>query len=198
MNLSDEYLDAFIKKYYCELPAALIARLFGCSDTRIRYIYKRLSLVVPPEVLTQFKNSVRIQPGHISKNKGKRLKDYATPETIAKFKLTQFKPGNCPPNFKPVGSEAIRNDGYIYLKLANPNKWQAKHRYLYEQARGKIPRGFKVRFKDGNRLNFDLTNLELISNRKLMLLNTIHNYPPEITKAVQLIGALNRQIKKRT
>lgn len=38
-----------------------------------------------------------------------------------------FKKGQIPINHKPVGSERITKDGYIMLKVAEPNKWRLKH-----------------------------------------------------------------------
>ena len=45
-----------------------------------------------------------------------------------------FAKGNVPPNHRPVGSERISKDGYIEVKVAEPNKWRLKQRVVYEEA----------------------------------------------------------------
>jgi hypothetical protein len=75
-----------------------------------------------------------------------------------------FKKGNVPPTHKPVGSEAVA-DGTIMLKIAEPNVWVKKHRYVWEQTNGPIPGGMVVRFMDGNKMNVKLDNLLLVSHR---------------------------------
>jgi hypothetical protein len=75
-----------------------------------------------------------------------------------------FKKGNLPPTHKPVGSESVE-DGTILIKIAEPNVWVKKHRYIWEQANGPIPEGMVVRFLDGNKMNVTLDNLLLVSRR---------------------------------
>ncbi|MDU4326945.1 MAG: HNH endonuclease signature motif containing protein [Clostridium celatum] len=90
---------------------------------------------------------------------------------ICKPNKTSFKKGNTPYNTLPVGSEAIRDDGYIQVKIAEPNKWELKQRLIYEQYKGKIPKGYKVLFGDGNKRNFSIENLILVSNKQLQVMN---------------------------
>ena len=111
---------------------------------------------------------------------------------------TRFKPGNLPHCHKPVGSTRKDKDGYTEIKTQEPNKWELMHRLVWETENGcKVPKGHIIRFKDGNKENFDIDNLELISRRTGMELNTVHRYPPEIKKTIQLIGALNRKINAK-
>lgn len=84
---------------------------------------------------------------------------------------TQFKKGQKPHNYKPVGSERVNADGYIDVKIADPNKWKAKHRLLWEKENGPIPKGHVIIFGDGNRLNFQQDNLILVSKSQLVILN---------------------------
>lgn len=106
--------------------------------------------------------------GHIPSNKGKKM----SAETYEKCKGTMFKKGNVPQNYKPVGSERIdKKDGYTKIKIADPNVWVLKHKYLYEQANGPVPEGHIVSFLDGNRSNFALENLVCISLKENAYLN---------------------------
>nr|DAP18349.1 MAG TPA: homing endonuclease [Caudoviricetes sp.] len=82
-----------------------------------------------------------------------------------------FKKGNIPQKYKPVGSERISKDGYIEIKVKDPNKWQLKHRYVWEKENGEIQKGMLLIFKDNNKLNIDLDNLMLISKAENAVIN---------------------------
>lgn len=107
----------------------------------------------------------RFEKGHVPHNKG--LKGYYS----AGIEKGWFKKGHTPLNYKPVGSERINVDGYIEIKVKDPNKWKLKHRYLWEKHNGKIPKGMILIFKDNNKLNVCLDNLILISRAENMEIN---------------------------
>lgn len=67
------------------------------------------------------------------------------------------------------------------------NKWRLLHREVWKQHHGEYPpRGTALIFKDGNRQNCDINNLELITRKQLMTRNSIHNYPQEIIEVTRL------------
>ena len=77
-----------------------------------------------------------------------------------------FKKGDIPSNKKPIGSERIIKDGYTEIKVAEPNKWESpKHRVIWEKVNGKISKGYALVFADGNKQNFGLDNLILVSEQ---------------------------------
>ena len=64
---------------------------------------------------------------------------------------TMFKAGNIPNNYRPIGSERIDCDGYVMVKVADPNSWRLKQRVLYEQYHGvKLEKSDVVLFLDGD------------------------------------------------
>lgn len=71
----------------------------------------------------------------------------------------------------PIGSER-ESKGYIMVKVAEPNKWIEKHRYIYESMYGNIPTGHKVIFADKNTRNFNPDNLILVSDSEALIMNT--------------------------
>lgn len=71
----------------------------------------------------------------------------------------------------PVGSER-ENKGYILVKIAEPNVWIEKSRYIYESLYGKIPSGYKIVFADRNKSNFNPENLILVSDQEALIMNT--------------------------
>lgn len=105
----------------------------------------------------------RIRPGTTPHNKGR--------PGNAGWKSTQFKSGQMPWNYKPVGTERVNTDGYTEIKVADPKKWRAKHVILWEQANGPVPKRHAVIFGDGNRSNFEPDNLILVSRRELAVVN---------------------------
>jgi hypothetical protein len=52
--------------------------------------------------------------------------------------------------------------GEAEYRIKVNGKWLRKHRYIWEQAYGKIPPGKALLYKDGNRLNCTLENLVLV------------------------------------
>lgn len=68
-------------------------------------------------------------------------------------------------------SKGDSRDGYVQVKIANPNKWKLKHELIWEASNGKRPKHHVIIFADQNRLNFDLDNLVLISRRELLVCN---------------------------
>lgn len=104
-------------------------------------------------------------------NKGVSSKEWMSDDGMQNSARTQFKPGRANPNsptLRPVGYECHRNEGgrtYIWIKPEG-RRMMPKHRWLWEQAYGEIPKGHCVQFKDGNTLNCVLENLYLISRKK--------------------------------
>lgn len=107
----------------------------------------------------------KFKKGQVAFNKGKSF--YAGGKSI----LTQFKKGNIPANYKPIGSECITVDGYTKIKIGDPNKWISKHIFLYEKAYGKVPKGSVIIFADGDKSNFNLDNLLCITRAQLAVMN---------------------------
>ena len=119
--------------------------------------------------------------GQKSWNKGKKWDEFMSKESQEKSRTTCFKKGNNPANMDAIGTEKWktghkdRNDeGFLYVKVQDKHgrfNWKAKHRLIWEQAYGKIPKGYKVIFRDGNRHNIVLSNLALVSNSQMLILN---------------------------
>jgi hypothetical protein len=134
--------------------------------------------------------------GNIPHNKGQKMPE----DVYEKCKGTMFKKRHISSNALAIGTEVVRHCrvyDIIYVKVPNKKKLVPKHRYIWEQANGTIPKGFNVSFKDGNTKNCELANLDIISDEELMRRNNVHNYPPEIKRAIHTLGVLNRHINKQ-
>lgn len=135
----------------------------------------------------------RFEKGHIPANKGK--KGFCAEGS----KKTWFKKGNTPKNHKPVGSERITKDGYIEVKIAEPNKWRMKHLSEWEKANGKIPKGYCIVFLDNDRKNCDIENLHMVSRREHLILNQskMVHYEGELKKTAINIAKLQIATSER-
>ncbi|MDF2790834.1 MAG: Phage protein [Neobacillus sp.] len=114
-------------------------------------------------------------------------------------KKTQFKKGQVPLNYRPVGSERVNVDGYIEIKVADPYKWRLKHAVIWEETNGPVPNGHCVIFLDGNKLNVSLENMQLITRKQLVRLNQNHLIfnDPELTKTGVIIADIYTKIGER-
>lgn len=85
---------------------------------------------------------------------------------------TSFKKGDTPYNLKPIGSERVTKDGYVDIKVANPNKWRLKHHVIWEQHYGEKPKKDEnIIFRDGNAQNLSIENMMLVTDGELGVLN---------------------------
>lgn len=57
------------------------------------------------------------------------------------------------------------------VKIAEPDKWELKHRLVWQQKYGKIPEGSCLIFLNGNRQDCRIENLMLIKRSILVVLN---------------------------
>lgn len=111
------------------------------------------------------------------------------PHPNAKMKgpnKTSFKKGNKPANHLPVGTERVSSDGYVEIKMEEGmNKWKSKARLIWQQEHGNLKEAELLRFKDGNRLNCQLSNLDKFTRSEHVRLNQMdYNGLPEEIKPV--------------
>lgn len=99
----------------------------------------------------------------------KKVQDYKKRHRLRSGVVTRFSKDKQPHNYKQIGSEFINSNGYVMIKIADPNRWKLKHRYLYEKYKGRIPNGYSVIFANGNKQDFGLDNLILVE-RKVKLI----------------------------
>lgn len=178
--------------------------------TRNRDIAKRLKMTEAAIIAAGFRYKLRKDPecwrewsskgffhkGQEPPNKGRKWSEYMSKEGMRNSRLTTFKKGTIPPNHKPVGSTRISKDGFIEIKIQEPNVWEHYHRLMWEETFGPIPKGYNVAFVTSDKKNVSPWNLMLETRAQNMKRNSYHNYGPEIARAIQLRGALNRQINK--
>lgn len=109
-----------------------------------------------------------------------------------------FKKGKTSWNHANVGDEAWTTDGYLKVKIAEPNKWRQKHILVWEQHNGPIPEGFMVTFKDQDHANCSIENLVLISKSENAIMNrqSLRSEDPKLTETGILLARLKHKVSQ--
>lgn len=145
--------------------------------------------------------ATRFQKGNVSWNKGQKH------PASGRSRDTQFQPGHrggkAAEVYKPIGTERLTRDGYLERKIHDGmplrSRWRAVHLVRWEEINGPIPKGHALVFRDGDKTNTAPENMELVTRAELMRRNSYHTrYPKEIGELIQLRGAVQRQINRRS
>lgn len=200
--------DARLRQLYPRRKTQEIAQLLGKSICSVFYRAGRLKLrktakyMASPEACRLRRGdhpgiAFQFKSGHVPANKGLRRPGWS-PGRMAE---TQFKKGNHPHTWKPMGTTRVTKDGYLERKASDTGRprrdWIGEHVLLWRKAHGRIRPGHAVVFQDGNKRNIVLRNLECITRRELLRRNKIHHYPPELKETILLVGKLRRAIEKK-
>lgn len=190
---------------YANTSTATLADEFGCSIDRINHKVARLGLKKSPEYLESpaacrlrrgdnVGASHRFKPGQVPANKGVRRPGWHA----GNMQKTQFKKGQKSHNWMPLGSERFSKEGYLQRKMTDtgypPHDWVSVHLLLWREHHGDVPAGHAVAFKNGDKADIRIDNLECVTRRELMARNSIHNLPEELKEVITLKGAITRRI----
>lgn len=170
----------------------MLKEKFGFETTSRKLLNTKTKYKMPDKVIP---NSGRLQKGVVPWNKGKKMSN----ETKKKLKNTFFRKGQTINN-RPIGSTRLGNDGYLVIKIEEPNKWQLYQRYVYEKAHGvKLAKNEAVIFADGDKTNFDIDNLIKVSKANLCYLNSNNLIfdDPELTKVGVTVSKVAEKINER-
>lgn len=148
----------------------------------------------PRLIATQF------QKGMTPWNKGRKGFTGTQPGCRA----TQFKPGQKPHTWVPVGSYRV-NHGNLEVKVndlpgRSDVRWHPVHRTIWEAAHGPVPKGCICVFRPGRHTRvleeITLDRVEVITRAE----NARRNHPrarnPELGRLIQLKGAITRQVNR--
>lgn len=164
-------------------------------------VNKTFNTTYTQKQVTCYKKNNHISSGLSGQFVSGQLNKYRTPKgTYAKgSEKGWFKKGTLPQNLRPVGSERFNSDfGYVMIKTAHPNKWELKHKVIWQERYGEIPEGYKLMFLDMDRTNVTLENLILVENEELLMANRkkLRFHDPEVTKTGVILSRLMVQTKR--
>lgn len=164
-----EYEVSFLIKHYATRTCADIAEWVHHSPRSVQMKAFTLGLHKSKEFKAERSKVGQFRKGHKPFNAGRKQEDYMSEEGVASSSRTRFRKGECrqdnPQNRKP-GYECLRTEkgrSYWWIKPHDGRRMMPKHRYIWEQAHGPIPKGWCVMFKDKDTTNCDLGNLYIIS-----------------------------------
>lgn len=132
----------------------------------------------------------RFKKGQEAFNKGRRITEWMSQEAQERFMRTTFKHGNIPRNAYAAGTEIVRDDR-VYVKVPGRRKLMLKHHYVWQQHHGKIPQDYVVKFKDGDFMNCDISNLYVMSRADACVKMT-NEMSAEQRKARQEVATAHR------
>ena len=211
--------DAILRAEYANGETHALAERLKRNMTMVYQRAKKIGLLKSAEYIAELLQieavrlrrvgvASRYQPGRTPENKGLRRPGYA-PGRMAE---TQFKKGVrqgvAAKNWCPIGTIRADADGFLRIKVrdgikgeaygfGNVKIWPLLNRHVWTQHHGPIPAGHIVGFKDRDRTNCAIENLELRTLAENMRRNTVHNLPPALKQVIQLTGALKRKIRNR-
>ena len=178
------------------LYATHTAREIGERLGRSRIAIKNKALKLGLGNCVKSHNAGCFKPGLVPWNKGTR---YIAGGRSAE---TRFQPGDKPHTWNPVGHERVSKEGYLLRKVTDTGvtrrDYRPVHHLVWQEAGREIPPGHALVFRDGDKRNFDINNLELVTRAELMRRNSVHRLPKEAALAYQLVGCIRRQINRRT
>ncbi len=199
-----------MRREYPNTPTADLARALGRSLSSV-YMHAREKLGVskseaymasPAACRLRRGDNVgapyRFKKGQAPANKGIRRPGWHA----GRMRETQFKRGQAGHNWKPIGATRLV-DGYVYRKVSDIRRvpwtrnWVPEHIRAWTEAHGPLAPGEALVFKNGDRTDVRLDNLECITRRELMQRNSVHNLPAPLPQVIQLLGALKRKIRRR-
>ena len=207
-----------LKRMYAETSTDEIAKLLGRSRGKVYQqagkmglkksdAYMEVCAAACGAGLAQSGKGNRFPKGHVPANKGQRRPGYS----VGRMSETQFKKGNrsgfAEKLWHPVGSVVADLEGFLRVKIReringlpagwHKDIWPLLHHRTWQEHRGPIPAGHKVVFKNGDRSNCAIENLELITDAEMMRRNTIHNLPPDLKEVIYLKGVIRAMATKR-
>lgn len=191
---------------------------WGVSSAEMsRMIKEKFDFDYSPTAVKQFRQRWGIrsgvtgwyQKGHPPGTKGKTLEEICKgdPDKLARVKATQYKKGQKPQNELPLGTITKTTNGYVIRKKAMEgsfeDRWEYMHRVVWEEHHGPVPDGSMIIFKDGNKENYDISNLMLISRSITGAMAKAGYYAitdPELKEAAAKVAELKvktNKIKRR-
>jgi len=193
---------ALLASIYPDTSTADVAERFGFTVDQIRRKAYALGIHKTPE----FRRETMVETGR--KSVGRKFKAGNVPWNYGKSHPasgrtieTQFKPKSKPPGWRPIGTERVNTWGYLQRKMTDTGKtnldYVSVHHIVWREAGREIPPGHSLVFRDGDKRNFEIGNLELITRSELMSRNSYHNYGPEIASLIQLRGVISRKLNRK-
>ena len=205
-HLWQPYEDDYLRRLYPHFPGRTIAVALDRTERQVYCRAKHLRLRKHPAYydspdcgrLDGHKGGgTRFSKGHVPFNKGRK--------GMRLSPATEFKRGHLPHTWVPVGTEVVDREGYLKRKVRDDAprgmsrfNWRFVHVIHWERYRGPVPEGYVLAFRNGNKRDIRIPNLELITRGELARRNRMWNrYPRELARTIQHLGQFKRRLRER-
>lgn len=185
----------FIHEHIHEYSTKWIAVQLGVSKESL---WKKAKELGYTEVMKKKRESTQFKKGGVPFNKGKKMEEYASAEHIEAFKNYSFKKGNKPHNTLKNGAISLRGDGYLWIRIEE-SKWELLHKvnWIAKNKKNYNGKTHCLRAIDGNPLNVDPDNWELISRKENLRMNYNKDLPKDLKEIKELSQKLNKIINDK-
>lgn len=201
---TDEQI-AYLLEHYADNTAQSVGVAIGRTTSQVYNKAYHLRLKKSPEFLAKAGRELaskegasvgRFKSGHQTWNKGIK----GSTGLHESSRAQQFKTGQLPRNHHPIGYERLDCEGYLHRKITDTGHtkrdYRLVHHIAWQSVHGEIPKGCYIVFVDGNKSNFDISNLACLTKAENMKRNTIHRFSPELKEAIRLVRKLQKLIKQ--
>ena len=159
--------DAVLKKHFRKMLYPEIAKMMGFTESQVANRIQKLGIRLSEKEFERRKKLRQFVKGQVCWSKGLKLPGRKNGHT--------YKKGNVPGNTLYDGAVVLRkrnrpNANYLFIRIKKM-KWILLHNYIWIKNHGPVPEGYVVRFKDGDHLNCNIENLELITRKENLLRN---------------------------
>jgi hypothetical protein len=196
--------EALLREQFPTTVTRQLAELMGRRMEVVSARAKKLGLKKTPEHVALHGGwldgvkgaATRFQPGLVPWNTGNKGIHWSP--------KSEFKKGNRPANWMPLGTVKLNSDGVLVRKVREGNNgglnWEAEHRCVWADAHGEIPKMHCVVFRPGkfttDKAAITLDVLELITRGEMA---SRHNYwkkDPEMARLYVLKGQITRHVNR--
>lgn len=201
---TDEQI-AYLLEHYADNTAQSVGVAIGRTTSQVHNKAYHLRLKKSPEFLAKAGRELaskegasvgRFKSGHQTWDKGIK----GSTGLHESSRAQQFKTGQLPHNHHPIGYERLDCVGYLHRKITDTGHtkrdYRLVHHIAWQSVHGEIPKGCYIVFVDGNKSNFDISNLACLTKAENMKRNTIHRFSPELKEAIRLVRKLQKLIKQ--
>lgn len=196
------YEDRYLRALYPHFPTRTVAEGLERTESQVYQRARALGLAKHPAYLDTPDagrldgvkgKGTRFEKGHVPANKGVK--------GIRRSPQTEFQPGQVPHTWQPIGSTRVSKDDYLQRKMTDtgypPHDWVGEHIIKWRRHRGPIPNGHVVVFKNGDKRDVRIANLECIPRAELARRNRMWNrYPPELARTIHHLGQFRRRLRE--
>lgn len=204
----DDYLIANYANTRNKTLSEKIGRSVGSIENRARQVLDirkskaHLTKVTRHRALTcEASKRTQFKKGEVAYAEKRKGKNGNHPNSRKHHFTSKEMSGKNHPLYLPIGSVSENSHGTPMIKVSDDGgyneRWRPLPRVIWEKHKGPIPKGFNVWFKDGDKTNVDINNLELVYFRETWIRNApwAQELPHELVSAIGALATLKKELK---